>query len=230
MAALMQSGDGWTTCAAGHRHWGRFGAAGLLITDSERVVLQHRAPWTHEGDTFGLPGGARHSDEDAVSAALREANEEAALDADDIEPLGLYVDDHDGWSYTTVVACPRRPISPVAANAESVSVAWHHQDEVTQLPLHRGFAAAWQQLRIPVRPLYIVATGEAAEDPLLEVLGTEGVRATQLPTGMSAGKLSRLFPRVIKARPDAVAEAVLRHADCGQVVLVTDARDLQLLS
>src|SRR5690242_20622060 len=61
----MASGDGWTRCAAGHRHWGRFGAAGLLLVDDDRVILQHRAAWTHEGDSWGLPGGARNSDEDA---------------------------------------------------------------------------------------------------------------------------------------------------------------------
>lgn len=27
----MSSGDGWTTCALGHRYRGRFGAAGLLV-------------------------------------------------------------------------------------------------------------------------------------------------------------------------------------------------------
>jgi 8-oxo-dGTP pyrophosphatase MutT (NUDIX family) len=226
----MQSGDGWTTCAAGHRHWGRFGAAGLLIADEDRVILQHRAPWTHEGDTFGLPGGARHADEDAIGAALREANEEAALEAEDIEPIGLYVDDHDGWAYTTVLARPRRPIAPKAANAESVSVSWHRKADVEQLPLHRGFAAAWQHLRLPVRPLLVVATDAAAEDPLLDVLGRVGVRAEQLPTGMHAGRLSRLFPRIVPASGAQVAIEIVRHADGEQVLLVSESRDLHLLS
>jgi 8-oxo-dGTP diphosphatase len=49
-------GNGWVVCAAGHRHWGRFGAAGLLISDGFNVLLQHRAAWTHEGDTWAVPG------------------------------------------------------------------------------------------------------------------------------------------------------------------------------
>jgi hypothetical protein len=36
-------GNGWARCALGHRHWGRYGAAGVLITDGARVMLQHRA-------------------------------------------------------------------------------------------------------------------------------------------------------------------------------------------
>ena len=28
---VSTSGDGWTTCGLGHRHWGLFGAAGLLV-------------------------------------------------------------------------------------------------------------------------------------------------------------------------------------------------------
>jgi len=94
-------GDGWTRCAAGHRHWGVHGAAGLLLRDRnqdldhdqdrrwdhrrghdsdrdhgpdhgpdhdvdhgidhdvDRVVLQHRAWWSHQGGTWGVPGCAR---------------------------------------------------------------------------------------------------------------------------------------------------------------------------
>ena len=62
----MGDGDGWVQCALGHRHWGRFGAAGLLVNADRDFVLQHRAPWTHEGGTWGLPGGARDSHEDVV--------------------------------------------------------------------------------------------------------------------------------------------------------------------
>ena len=57
------------------------GAAGLLLRDRhdgvDRVVLQHRAWWSHQGGTWGIPGGARDSDETAVAAALRESAEEA---------------------------------------------------------------------------------------------------------------------------------------------------------
>jgi len=107
-------GDGWTRCAAGHRHWGRHGAAGLLLRDRhdgvDRVVLQHRAWWSHQGGTWGIPGGARDSDETAVAAALRESAEEANLQPTAVRPYGQLIDDHGGWSYTTVLAGPIAPV------------------------------------------------------------------------------------------------------------------------
>jgi 8-oxo-dGTP pyrophosphatase MutT (NUDIX family) len=143
-------GNGWVICSLGHRHWGRFGAAGLLISDGTRVVLQHRAPWTHEGGTWGLPGGARDSHEDVVTAALREAAEESALDPASVRPFDEWVDDHGGWSYTTVVAEALAELRPHAANAESVEIRWWSIAEVSALPLHSGFASAWPVLRLKV--------------------------------------------------------------------------------
>jgi 8-oxo-dGTP diphosphatase len=41
----VADGDGWVSCALGHRHWGVHGAAGLLVVTPDRqVLLQHRAP------------------------------------------------------------------------------------------------------------------------------------------------------------------------------------------
>jgi 8-oxo-dGTP diphosphatase len=141
-------GNGWVHCALGHRHWGRFGAAGLLITDGARVLLQHRAAWTHEGDTWAVPGGARDSHEDPITAALREAAEEAALDPDLIAPFTEWVDDHGGWAYTTIVARTSAQLSLAPANGESTAIRWWHIDEVDALRLHGGFAATWPSLRV----------------------------------------------------------------------------------
>ena len=144
---MSGDGNGWTYCTLGHKHWGRFGAAGVLITDGTRVMLQHRAPWTHEGGTWAVPGGARDSHEDAVTAALREAAEEANLDPKVIEPFGEWIDDHGGWTYTTVVAHALTTLQPHAANAESLEVRWWPIADVAGLPLHAGFATAWPRLR-----------------------------------------------------------------------------------
>jgi 8-oxo-dGTP diphosphatase len=226
----MSSGDGWTWCAAGHRHWGRYGAAGLLLVDHDRVILQHRAAWTHEGDSWGVPGGARHSDEDALAAAVREAGEEAALQAGDIDPIGLYVDDHDGWVYTTVVGRPTRSLHPVAANSESVSVRWHQITEVADLRLHAGFAAAWQHLRNVPRPLFLIVRPALAEQPLLRTLTRTGIAVHLLP-GIDGGGLARLLPHLVQAGSQAETAAAIEHyRGLGQVVLVEQPEQLTRLA
>lgn len=241
----MVSGDGWVQCAAGHRHWGRFGAAGLLLHDAGRVILQHRAPWTHEGDRWGVPGGARHSDEDPVGAAIREAAEEAGLAHADVDPIGLYIEDHGGWSYSTVVARATRPVQPAATDAESVAVRWHPVEQVTRLPLHSGFAAAWQRLQRPPKPLYLLLAAELATDPLLAVLLRDGIAADRLPTGITAAGLHRLYPHPViaspggesatapNAEPIAAAEQWATAAgriDHGQLLVARDHAELAILA
>jgi 8-oxo-dGTP diphosphatase len=225
----MTSGDGWVHCAAGHRHWGRFGAAGLLLHDTNRVVLQHRAPWTHEGDSWGVPGGARHSDEDALTAALREAGEEAGLTRADIDPLGLYVDDHGGWSYATVVARATRPLEPVATDAESVSIRWQPVDRVATLQLHSGFAAAWHRLREQPPVLYLLLSAELAEDARLTELVRNGIAVARLPAGTARAGLHRLFPHPLIAG-SAAANTAAEQADPGQLLLARSAADLVALA
>ena len=83
---MRGDGDGWVVSETG-MYWGRHGAAGLLLRapradGSAAVLLQHRAPWSHQGGTWGLPGGARDSHETPEEAAKREAHEEAGLTAD----------------------------------------------------------------------------------------------------------------------------------------------------
>ena len=73
-------GDGWIQCTCGNKHWGLHGAAGLLLVRGGTILLQHRAPWVHNGDTWGIPGGARDSHESILDGAKREAREELGID------------------------------------------------------------------------------------------------------------------------------------------------------
>ncbi|GAB2463790.1 NUDIX hydrolase [Jatrophihabitans fulvus] len=148
---MLGDGNGWVHCSCGRTHWGRHGAAGLLVTattdDGPVVLLQMRAAWTHDGGTWALPGGARDSHERPIEAALREAGEETSLDLDALTVYDELVDDHGPWSYTTLLA-HREDAAPVrSANAESDEMRWLPLGEVDRLPLHRGFAATWPVLR-----------------------------------------------------------------------------------
>lgn len=145
---MPRDGDGWHRCAQGHDHWGRYGAAGLLvIAPGPSVLLQHRAHWSHHGNTWGLPGGARGSQESAVQAAVREAAEETGLDTTGLEVLGELLDDHGGWHYTTVLARVTDQLPVHALDRETADVRWLPADEVLALPLHPGFAGTWPELR-----------------------------------------------------------------------------------
>ena len=218
---MRGDGDGWTRCAAGHRHWGLHGAAGLLLRDRQhgvdRVVLQHRAWWSHQGGTWGIPGGARDSDESAVAAALRESAEEANLQPAAVRPYGELVDDHGGWSYTTVLGEPIATVDPEPTGGESEDVRWIDVAGVDALPLHPGFAAAWPRLRDAPPPLRVVvdaanvvgARGRGdgwwrdragATARLLDALvplQQDGLAPADLPPDVDAGTLDRLLPLVV---------------------------------
>ena len=150
-------GDGWAVSESGARYWGRHGAAGLLLRaprpdGSPAVLLQHRAWWSHQGDTWGLPGGARDSHETAEQTAVREAHEEAGLLVERItvraSVITAEVSGASGaiWTYTTVVADAGELLA-VVPNRESADLRWVGEDEVAGLRLHPGFAASWARLR-----------------------------------------------------------------------------------
>jgi len=136
-------GNGWAFCDLGHRHWGIYGAAGLLTYARDRtgqrcVLLVRRASWTQHGGTWGPPGGARDSHESAVEAALREAAEECGLPPGAVRIQGLLRDDHGGWSYETVVAGAPSVFPVLAASREATEVGWVPVGSVDSLPVEAG--------------------------------------------------------------------------------------------
>jgi 8-oxo-dGTP diphosphatase len=193
-------GDGWVACRCGTAHWGRFGAAGLVLLRPARpgprttggtvtgeittgdgstddgstaeVLLQLRAAWTHQGGAWGVPGGARDSDEDDVAAALREAAEEAAVLPGRVRVTGTAPGlDHGDWAYRYVLAVVE-PGAPAVGDAdgvlrprttESTELRWVPVGEVDTLPLHDGFRAAWPGLAAETgRVLAAAGDGTAA--------------------------------------------------------------------
>jgi 8-oxo-dGTP diphosphatase len=213
-------GDGWVECAAGHRHWGRYGAAGLLghrrtATGTQEVLLQHRAEWSHFGGTWGLLGGARASHETAVQAALREAAEEGAVDASLVRVDGRFDDDHGGWSYVTVIATASEALDARPSGGESIDVVWHEASRVEALPLHPGFATSWRLLRDAMAPLTVVVDAAnvmgsrpdgwwrdrpgAARRLIAEAaaIARRGIPDDQLPDGLERAPLRHWWPHVV---------------------------------
>lgn len=140
---MKKDGDGWVRCAHGHAHWGLYGAAGLMVVSGGKVLMQHRAFWSHHGNTWGIPGGARGKAETAVEAALREAAEETGLPAHVVTVEREVVDDHGGWSYTTIIATTPTLVAVEPLDGESAALEWIPLAEVSDRPLHPGFAVGW---------------------------------------------------------------------------------------
>ncbi len=150
---MRGDGDGWVFDPDGSRYWGRHGAAGLLLRapledGQTAILLQHRAVWSHQGGTWGLPGGARDSHESAVDTAVREADEEAGIGDTDLRVRAALVTHSapSGWTYTTVIADVDTRVA-TTANGESAELRWVAESEVDSLPLHPGFSGSWAALR-----------------------------------------------------------------------------------
>jgi 8-oxo-dGTP pyrophosphatase MutT (NUDIX family) len=221
------------TCALGHRHWGLFGAAGVLVyvahpTDQalSLVLVQRRAQWAHQGGTWALPGGAMDSDETPAEAALREADEECMLDPRLVVPRGRYTDDHGGWAYHTVLAQAAEPLRVHSDAYEADEAVWRPAGEVDQLDLHPGFAASWPVLREALLPLTVFVDGTGAvgappgaEDPAgagrrlhahLSGLARSGIAV--LPDAVPGPALARWYPDYVLVLEEAAASAAANSA------------------
>jgi 8-oxo-dGTP pyrophosphatase MutT (NUDIX family) len=204
-------------CGLGHRHWGRYGAAGLLLRrvegDQDQVLLQHRAEWSHHGGTWGLLGGARQRDESAVAGALREAAEEGGLSPDAVRVHGCFDDRHGTWSYATVIATAGPETETRPTGGETIDVAWVDVDEVAAKLLHPGFAHTWPLLRAALEPPTVVVDAAnvvgsrpdgwwrdrpGAARRLLDrvaAVARAGLADDQLPPELERPPLARWWPR-----------------------------------
>ncbi len=153
---VHQPGDGWIDCACGRRHWGLNGASGVLLARRDattgavtHVVMQHRALWSAEGGTWGIPGGATADGETAIEGALRESYEEANITPEDIEVVGTYREDHGPWAYTTVFAFekPGHTVEPRANDDESMEIEWIPIDDVPHRKLLTAMRTDWPRFR-----------------------------------------------------------------------------------
>ncbi|RNL83316.1 NUDIX hydrolase [Halostreptopolyspora alba] len=228
-------GNGWVVLPDGTRRWGRYGASGLLLhtTDTDgsgHVLLQHRAWWSHQGDTWGMPGGAIDSSESAVQAALREFGEEVEGDLGEIALNGVHRQDHEVWTYDTVLARSVERRAFVPGNSESADIRWVPVDEVPDLRLLPAFGAIWPEIREALTQRFeVVVDADSVTDPsvtdpplgatdpvahvddaerttrlrdTLAALAVEGVGAATLPAGLRLVELHRWFPRIVLVTGD----------------------------
>lgn len=151
-----QPGDGWVMCDCGRKHWGHNGAAGVLLARRDdatgrvtHVVMQHRALWSAEGGTWGIPGGAISDGETAIEGALRESFEEANITSQDIDVVGAYCENHGNWCYTTVFAFEKlgHSVNPCAHDDESMEIKWVPIDDVPKLKLLTAMRTDWPSFR-----------------------------------------------------------------------------------
>ena len=106
-----------------------------------------RAPWVHNGDTWGIPGGARDSHENGLEAALRESREEIGIEAQYVTAHFSHLDDHGAWSYETIVATMSPNASISERNHETLDLRWFEISEVENSKLHPSFAKSWPVIR-----------------------------------------------------------------------------------
>lgn len=212
-------GNGWVVLPDGSQRWGLNGASGLLLhsvdaAGSDHVLLQHRAWWSHQGGTWGLPGGALDSGESAVQAALREFSEEVAGDLGNVVFSGIHRQEHTVWRYDTVLArSPQtsglRVFTP--GNDESAAIRWVALDQVPQMRLLPAFAGIWpllhaalmQRVLLIVDAQAVLSDGADSADAVvrlrddLAALGTAGISSTALPEGLPLTDLHLWFPRSV---------------------------------
>jgi 8-oxo-dGTP diphosphatase len=124
----------------------------MLIRDGS-LLMQHRALWVHNGDTWGIPGGARDSHESPIEAAIREAKEEIGMHANLLTPIYTFEDNHGNWKYDTVIASAEPELIAHELNTESLQVQWVGFDEVGMKILHPSFAKTWPELRTILQEL-----------------------------------------------------------------------------
>jgi 8-oxo-dGTP diphosphatase len=101
----------------------------------------------HNGDTWGIPGGARDSHESTIEGAFREAVEETGVNTALLTPVHTFCDDHGNWQYETVLARATDDLVAHEVNDESHELRWVEIDQVDLLTLHPSFRNSWPELK-----------------------------------------------------------------------------------
>lgn len=178
----LDSMMGFRACEQGRRHWGTYGAAGIIpytVYKSEVWLLfGKRSGMVHNSGTWGGFGGALHKDEDTWAGAVRELTEEIR----NIEPVTW--DDRlewecpdCGWKYTTFLAYvpPSGPTAYVRDTWETTDIEWLLAEDAENYELHPRFAEQWPELLAMLRPVAEDRGGFIAPDAGESLAGAEPI-------------------------------------------------------
>ena len=149
----------WVDCACGRKHWGTNGASGILLARRDsvsgkvtHVVMQHRAAWSAEGGTWGIPGGATADGESPIEGALRESYEEANITPEDIEVVAptARITAHGPTPPYSPSKSPATPLSPRPTTTKAWRVCWVPIDDRANRKLLTAMKTDWPPLPPPV--------------------------------------------------------------------------------
>lgn len=142
----MNDADHFVTCDRGCTHWGGAGAAGLMLHNNGRYLLQQRSRYVDHGLTWAPPSGALRHGEHPINGAVREAREEMGEFPFE-NPQVVHTTDHGGWAFHTVAADAPHQFEPQLLDHESEDAGWFTPAEIDELSLHPGFRESWNELR-----------------------------------------------------------------------------------
>ena len=130
----------WVACQCGRRHFGPYGAAGLILRNADgHLLMTHRSEFVHFGGTWSFPGGAIEEGETPVDAAVREVGEELGIPSVAVDVVTTLAGlDHGVWRYTYVLADlnPQWSELELRVNWEATDVAWVQPRDMIVMTLH----------------------------------------------------------------------------------------------
>ncbi|OTA93865.1 hypothetical protein M434DRAFT_11254 [Hypoxylon sp. CO27-5] len=165
--------DNMIICKEGHEHFGRLGAAGVLVhryrqSGEVEMLLGKRSASSHNGNTWATIGGAIDKGETPQAAALRELKEEISLDGRaTLELTAQSVNDHGNWAYTTFLATPTGELDITKLKLlkeEITDLRWFTRKELGGIKLNSGFAATSKVLQHILPPDVDPLTGDIAKE------------------------------------------------------------------
>ncbi|KAI2613764.1 uncharacterized protein GGS25DRAFT_516627 [Hypoxylon fragiforme] len=166
--------DDWITCQEGHKHFGRYNAAGVLIyqrnlqTGDIEVLLGQRAQGTDLPGTWSTIGGALDKDEEPEDGAFRELLEETGLERTHFGITAWTTADHGNWLYFTFCVEHKGDLDLTKIKLDTneiTALGWFSRQALDdpKLPLHPGFKDNMHELKFLLPPNINPTTLEFSE-------------------------------------------------------------------